>query len=850
MLNYQTLNINNFSQGLTDEYRSNGTKFNKLDNFIVKENGSIRLRNGMMPVAHVTTNTHIRSLTMLGNDIIMLAGNKLKIKKDNAVALADADLYSPTSTQNLAVAHRWRNSVIVCPSVTDNAGRIVKLLDGTYSAEPASLPKVTSTQVNAAAGSTNRLYAVCLERKYVDADGFTYVEYSPEAFGIVNATGTSPNFTVTVSGLSYSVNGEAADHTKYVISQIKLVLFVSAPSKTILYRASEVDWVTDGVKATSIAASFTDAVLQTKEVGTFFSEEPKTAIPKADYFCISKGTAWYASVDDGTGAKKYRVMQSVQGMPTSVLSGAYYDFDYPINGIADLSGTPIVLTDNSVYRIEGAIGIDGSGSIRAIKVSNSEGGISNGSMVVANDKLYYAGTDGFYVTDGYSAQNITGSELYKTYLRYTSSRTVIDKISGTFDRDNDIIYWSMGNGEMFALNVATGGLSRLSIAGTGITPVAMLAEFLKARSAVAKVTSATIGPINPSTGMYPHSVKVDSARLIRYDQVYSVAGLPNSFTAKSVSMRPDVNGHNTVVFESDYAVALGTVTIYEKSASSSQHLLIGSTSGQLMAMRDDYYSDVTYADASKETPWLFKHRSIKFDMLTAGINYGTSSISKWVRDVAVNIKTRSKLSACPYTIREDDREVAEMKLISNIEQFRAYDPMDIWGRPTSKWYPSTVITGKRHMPKSFCKSRANQVGIKSSKVQIISSKDYTKGKVVAIDDTSIAPTVTLKLLKQDNVQTLFPFDVDVESSVYLINNGSPIPFPVTVKSMSADRTSIVIAYYNGFSFSLNDEVDWVIEMYPIEQSFDVYGLDISFALLSSGGAGYKKAYSIKDTYGD
>ena len=97
---------------------------------------------------------------------------------------------------------------------------------------------------------------------------------------------------------------------------------------------------------------------------------------------------------------------------------------------------------------------------------------------------------------------------------------------------------------------------------------------------------------------------------------------------------------------------------------------------------------------------------------------------------------------------------------------------------------------------------------------------------------------------------MFPFDVDVESSLYFIVDGKPIDFPVTVKSMSPDRSSITVAYYNGAPFAVNDLVDWVIEMYPIEQSFDLYGLDISFALLSNGGAGYKKANSLKDGYGD
>ena len=403
---------------------------------------------------------------------------------------------------------------------------------------------------------------------------------------------------------------------------------------------------------------------------------------------------------------------------------------------------------------------------------------------------------------------------------------------------------------MFALGVTTGGLSKLSFAGAGFNPVAIHAEFLRARSVVAKVANIGTSVLNPQTALYEYTFKVDSARLIKYDQTYSVAGVNAIFTIARVSMRPDVNGYNDVMATSTSNVTLTATPMYERSTASSQHLLIGTDGGQLLAARDDYSSDVTYSVASKLSPWLFKHRSIKFDMLTAGINYGASSINKWVRDVAFNMKTRNKLSAVPYTIREDNLEVADMKIISNIEQFKSFDPMDIWGRPTSKWYPTTVVTGKRHMPKSFCKSRANQLGLKSSPVQLISSKDYTKAKVVAIGDSDVPPTITLKLLEQDGAQTLFPFDVDVESSLYFVINGVPSEFPVAVKSLSADRSQIVVAYYNGISFNVNDEVDWVIEMYPIEQSFDVYGLDVSFALLSGGGAGYKKASSIKDTYGD
>ena len=849
MLNYQTLSINNFSGGLSDEYRNEGTKFNKLTNFKILPNGSLKLREGVGLVATLPQ-VEVRAIEMLsGEDIVVFAGDRTYVKSSEGFEPPTTDLYLSTSTTGLASIARWRNSVLIQPK-GEFLGRIVKTSTNTYISERGGLPLVKAT-VTAGTGKT-RLWALCLERTYTDADGFTYTEYSPEAFGSVLKAETG-TISVDFTALSYNMDGTnilATYATKY--SSLKLSLFLTQPNGTVLYKAGSI------TAPTTPTASFTGidtATLESKEVGTFFSEVAKVPVPVCNYFALSNNTAYYAGVKDlSTNAiKPYRLYQSVQGMPTSVIADAYLDFDSPILGVADLNGTPIVLTKEYCYRVEGTIGIDDSGNMRAVKIQSSEGGVSHGSMVVANQTLFYAGTDGIYATDGFTAQNISGPNLFKSYSRIIADPARWSAITATYERSTDSIIFNMGSGIFWVLHTSSYGFTTYDLTQSKFTPTALHSAFTLKRSEAARVkdhktfTQTTVG----ATTYSRFGVEVSPSRYIVLDEPYRLKITDGTTSAWVTGVAESVDTRtNIAVFVVTENVGTNNATqlnskIYEKFATYSQTTFIGTNKSMLTCLRDDYFSDFYVTTATYQID--YPRKAIKYNWLTSGVNYGDTSTYKWVKDVTINSKTIAKYAMEPYTVREADNNSETMKLISNIEQFRVFDDSETFGRSTAKLFPSTIISGKRHLPKGFCKSLSNQIGGTSTTTAIYQSKDFSNAEVTR-DNTTSPEELKLVLKEVEGLSMPFPYDSEVEAEVLLILNGVKATYPVRALKLSDDRLTLSTVVPNSLDINTGDEVEWILYSYPKEQSFEIFSVDVDFAPLANSGKGYKRKDDLRSNY--
>ena len=110
MFKYQSLDISDFSGGLTDNYKtSSKAKFNVLKNFINSDNRSIRVRDGVAPLSEVGTSP-IRDISVLGNKTIFQAGTGLASREDTDVTTI-AELF-PSGSNVVTSADRWRNSML------------------------------------------------------------------------------------------------------------------------------------------------------------------------------------------------------------------------------------------------------------------------------------------------------------------------------------------------------------------------------------------------------------------------------------------------------------------------------------------------------------------------------------------------------------------------------------------------------------------------------------------------------------------------------------------------------------------------------------------------------------------
>lgn len=167
-----------------------------------------------------------------------------------------------------------------------------------------------------------------------------------------------------------------------------------------------------------------------------------TQPPKTKVLWQANGYVYYGGVYDGDTFLANRVLQSAQLAPDWVPGENSVDFDSPVVGGGSARNVNVCLTETGVYRLEGAFGLDKSGSIVKQQISNQIGGIAPGSVVVTEVGLFFAGTNGFYYTDGYQCIRIS-QELVTTYALATTSAAQKRCIQGTYDRTNRRVYWTL-----------------------------------------------------------------------------------------------------------------------------------------------------------------------------------------------------------------------------------------------------------------------------------------------------------------------------------------------------------------------------------------------------------------------
>lgn len=161
----------------------------------------------------------------------------------------------------------------------------------------------------------------------------------------------------------------------------------------------------------------------------------------------SDSAHWQLVVPTVKEHKPYRVIQSIPSIPTSVNYDFFLDVDDEIVGGGVARGSLIVFTRTYIYRVDGQISANGSGSLRANVMSTSIGCLSRDSIVTTSDGVYFAGNDGLWFTDGVSFKELTGRDksLEKKYRSLINTEANASRIYGTHEATNNNITWSMSS---------------------------------------------------------------------------------------------------------------------------------------------------------------------------------------------------------------------------------------------------------------------------------------------------------------------------------------------------------------------------------------------------------------------
>ena len=302
----------------------------------------------------------------------------------------------------------------------------------------------------------NYVYGFCYKYEYTVGD-LTFIDRGPmmivvptvgavAALSDVDEVRDSSVISIDYEGLSITnlptLSNTSVDN--YDTSNITLEIYRTIHNGSVLYL---VDSVSNGT--TSYIDRVRDADLQTRErayiTGGVVDNDPP---PRAKCIHIVNDKAYYGNLIDTDGTDgtdislPNQVRESIALDPDSVPVDFYANLPDAVVGISSYKSVPIVFCDNSVHRLEGGFDELGRGALVPQIISESVGCLSEPSIVRTEYGVFFAGTDGFYVTDGYQLQKIS-KDWNPTYLSWTATSTQKANIHGAYDPHQLRIWWGV-----------------------------------------------------------------------------------------------------------------------------------------------------------------------------------------------------------------------------------------------------------------------------------------------------------------------------------------------------------------------------------------------------------------------
>lgn len=291
-------------------------------------------------------------------------------------------------------------------------------------------------QASATANGNAYIYTIVYANRY-KVDTVAYLDIGP-TFQIQLTDIESPDIaSVTITQIPTLTNSADKNYdTANTVVQIYRTAANGATSTLLVEltngTSSYVDSAADST-ITNNAPLYTD--------GGILDNNPP---PKSKYNVTVNNSTWYGHVKIGSEIHTSRLYQSIAFDPDSVPASAFIDIEDEIVGLGAINIYPIVFCKNHIYRIEGGLDEFGDGVLVKREISRATGGLNHLSIVDAREGLFFAGTDGFYFTDGFNIKKLT-DELDESFREIIDTDAQKERIIGQYDRINDLIYWGISS---------------------------------------------------------------------------------------------------------------------------------------------------------------------------------------------------------------------------------------------------------------------------------------------------------------------------------------------------------------------------------------------------------------------
>lgn len=449
------ITLDDFSGGITD------TPFNapvncgeKVDNLFIRKDKTLETVSGIeifSPTAYrIPTGKRISLLRKLSNgNFIAFSGKKAFYVTTNGIT----ELLGPTG--NTALNEGDDNTIVSADffneqlHVTNDAyASPIKIYlndSGVPQLRTAGLPRVPNfPAITMNASGTSKSYVYAFTHFYEYYVGSTL--FADESTPIyLTKAGTEPNTgtPASITSIPTLQNGTTGN---FDTANIKIKIYRTTGNGSVFYYVGMVNNGTGTFSDTK-----TDTILQTENIGLYTNGGiANNDLPSpSKFFFECNDTYYYLNVS----GKPFRLKQSITNDPDSSPESFFLDLKATIKGGSGVGRSPVILTENQVVRLDGILDEAGQGVIQREVISHTVGGISHNSITKTSKGIYFAGTDGFYFTDGYSTptklakKDAFSSKLDNTYKKLIATEQQKSRIQGTYDSLTNRVFWTVQESE-------------------------------------------------------------------------------------------------------------------------------------------------------------------------------------------------------------------------------------------------------------------------------------------------------------------------------------------------------------------------------------------------------------------
>lgn len=243
------------------------------------------------------------------------------------------------------------------------------------------------------------------------------------------------------------------------------------------------------------------------------------------------------------------------------------------------------------------------------------------------------------------------------------------------------------------------------------------------------------------------------------------------------------------------------------------------------------HSEEIYVDLKIDTtisPANWEQETIIYNFESAGFNFGSSSVRKYVTSINVSCENSTNLSLQIISNNDDSRVVSNLLPIRYRGNITWGDPNIYWGDASLFWNKRGLIDQKRRMPYNSMRCNYKSIRMTNAKVAILSSD---KIGTATIDSSALTVTLT-------NAAT---YNWPANASGYVISfasDGYVLEYPIV------NRTADTLTYTdsNTTSSSATDS-GWVIRGYPRGEVLNLLNYSIMYDVFGPTMTTYKNADS-------